>query len=251
MNRIYIIGMLLLFSIGLQGQQLHTDHVHLWGDNMLIGKVMDTIDNSLLRIDIGRDNFIAVPLSLIDRIDKGVEGRLYNNKGRFVKSKGFFFESAIATLAARPFGNFNDEELRVNVSIQASLNYFVKPYLSVGGGISAELYNELMVPVFAQSRIFLPNKVLSPYFNLQIGYGIAAQKVFDREEFDESHGGFMWYPSIGVRLPTKRNTEVHFDMGYKIQHLTYKYDYPDDWWTLLEQERIRYKSFAIKLGLVF
>lgn len=217
---------------------------------MIRARVMDTLQNDYLVLDLGQDSSLHIPLSLVEKVSKGQQGSIYNDKGRSALATGITYEMSLSTLSAKSFSEF-DRNVRVYPSLQFSANYHLLPYLTLGAGTALEYYDEWMLPVFFQARIYEPRKVTAPYFNFQLGYGIATQRLFNREEFDKSRGGLMWYPSIGLRLANRRHTSFVMDIGYKFQHFHYEYDYPDDWWTTLEKEHIVYRSLAIRFGILF
>ena len=226
------------------------DQVYLQGGNLLQGAVVDTLDGRL-RLRVIGDSLIEVPLVLVQRVKQGRQGLLHTVKGRTVHAAGTYFSLQGSTLTAKSQYEWTDE-LRWALGLHFSMGHYVLPWLSVGGGIGVDAYEqELIVPVFAEARVYAPNLATAPYFSLQAGYGMTPLRMFDRDEFDQSHGGLMWYPSIGVRLASRRNMDVHLDAGYKFQKVTYHYDYPDDWWTTEEIERHVFKSFAVRLGFVF
>ena len=93
--------------------------------------------------------------------------------------------------------------------------------------------------------MYIPERATSPYLSFQAGRGIVVEKIFDRPEYDVSCGGWMWYPSVGVRLASRQQVDFHFDLGYKFQQVTEEYDYPNDWWTTSSlSETNNSKSFS-------
>lgn len=240
---------LLSWSISAQ-QEERIDHIYLHGGNFLQGTIVDTIDQEYLQLKIWGDSLMMVPLHLVKRIKPGNRKIWRNPKGRSVQSDGFYFEIAAQLLSAKSYFSWTDE-VRTNVGLQFNGGYFLRPWLSVGAGIGVDHYQQLIVPVFGQVRAYWPGWSTSPYLSLQAGHGIAVEKLFDRPEFDVSRGGHFWYPSIGIRLASRRQADFHLDIGYKFQRVTEEFDYPDDWWTTNIRERLTYRSFAIRLGCTF
>lgn len=242
----------LALSLGLQAQEIRPlQHIFLPGGNMIRASILDTTDRHTLVLELSAGDIMEVPFAMVEKIRRGQEGSLYNAGGRSALSTGMAYQISFSTLSARSFHNNFGNDIRTYPSLQFSANYHLLPYLTVGMGTGIEYYDEWIMPVFAQGRIYLPDAVTAPYFNLQLGYGIATQRLFDREEFDQSRGGLMWYPSIGLRMATRRRASLMLDLGYKFQHYTYEYDYPDDWWTTYERESVVYRSFAIRFGVMF
>ncbi len=225
------------------------DQVYLQGSNLLQGTVVDTLDGQL-RLRIVGDSLLEIPLGLVQRVKEGRHGLLHTLKGRTVHAAGTYFSVNAGTLSAKNYVDWL-EDLRWAMSVQFSAGYYVKPWLSVGAGLGIDTYEELVTPVFLEAKVYTPGAATAPYFSLQTGYGIAVTRLFNKDEFDRSRGGFMWYPSVGIRLASRRNADFHLDFGYKFQKVVHHFDYPDDWWTTEEIERLWYRSFAVRLGCVF
>jgi hypothetical protein len=244
-----IVFLLLTLPLAAQEQE-RVDYVYLRGGNFLQGTILDTADQNRLLLDLGEGDPLAIPLDQIERIQRNRKSRLRNARGRTVQTEGLFFEVGAQLLSGKIADPWY-EDTRTNVGIQFNAGYYVLPWLSTGIGVGMDTYAELVVPVFGQVRAYWPGLATAPYLQLQGGYGIAAEKVFDRQEFDESRGGWLWYPALGVRLATRRQVAFHVDMGYKFQRLTNEFDYPEDWWTTNVTDRVTYKSFVFRFACVF
>ncbi|MCB0635687.1 MAG: hypothetical protein KDC54_03670 [Lewinella sp.] len=231
-------------------QQERVDYIYLRGGNFLQGTILDTVNQNRLLLDLGAGDPLAIPLDQIDRIQRNRKFRLRNARGRTVQTEGLFFEVASQLLTAKIDDPWQ-EVTRTNVGLQFNAGYYVLPWVSTSLGVGIDHYEELVVPVFGQVRAYWPGWATAPYLQLQSGYGIAAAKVFDRDEYDESRGGWLWYPAVGVRLATRRQVAFHLDMGYKFQRVTHEYDYPDDWWTTNLTDRLTYRSFVFRFACVF
>lgn len=250
-HRLTLIASLFLLTWSLSAQEEERiDHIYLRGGNFLQGTVVDSADQDHLYLKVDGDGLWMIPLNMVEKIKPGKRKVWRNPKGRSVQSDGFYFEVATQLLSAKSYFSWSDE-VRTNVGLQFSSGYFVLPWVSVGAGIGIDTYEQLVVPVFGHARVYWPELATTPYFSFQAGHGIAVEKIFDRGEYDVSRGGWMWYPSLGIRLASRRNADIHLDMGYKFQRITEEFDYPDDWWTTNVKERLTYRSFAIRLGCTF
>lgn len=250
-HRLSLIVSFFLLTCSLAAQQEdHIDHIYLQGGNFLQGTIVDTVNQDYLQLKLGGDSLLLIPLSLVEKVKPGKKKVWRNPKGRSVQSDGFYFEIATQLLSAKSYFSWSDE-VRTNVGLQFNGGYYVRPWLSVGAGMGVDRYEQLIVPVFGQVRAYWPGWGTAPYLSLQAGHGIAVEKLFDRPEFDVSRGGYFWYPSIGIRLASRRQADFHFDLGYKFQRVTEEFDYPDEWWTTNVKERLTYRSFAIRLGCTF
>ena len=64
-------------------------------------------------------------------------------------------------------------------------------------------------------------------------------------EFTTLKGGFLVHPALGVQLATRKNLNLLFEMGVKIQQGEVQYknqDYFDDW---------VYRRMTFKVGVIF
>lgn len=244
-----LLSSLFLLSWSLLAQQEERlDHVYLAGGNYLQGKVIDTVDQQFLKFSLSTDSLLLIPMNLIDRIEPAKTSRLRHLQGRSVQAGGFFWELSGQLLSART--SFSDE-FRHNISLQFNGGFFVKPWLSLGAGFSIDQYEEYILPVFSQIRLYVPERATAPYLSFQLGRGIPIQKFFDREEFEDSRGGWMYYPAIGLRIASRRAADFHLDVGYKFQQATEEFNFPIDWWTTNATERLTYKSFVLRMGCTF
>jgi hypothetical protein len=249
--RIFSLISFVLLSWSLSAQQeARLDHVFLLGGNFLQGMVVDTVNDEYLQLQLGGDSLLLIPLNLVEKVKTGKRSVWRSPIGHSAQSDGFFFELAGQVLSAESSSSWTDE-WRTNISLQFNGGYFLRSWLSLGAGLSVDRYEEVVVPIFTQLRLYVPERATAPYLGFQFGHGIAVEKLFNREEYDKSRGGWMWYPSVGIRLASRNQADFHFDLGYKFQQLTKEYDYPDDWWTTNVKESLTYKSFALRLGCTF
>jgi hypothetical protein len=250
-SRISFLISFVLLSWSLSAQQEERiDYIYLLGGNFLQGTVIDTVNQEYLQLQLGGDSLLMIPLSLVEKVKSGKKSVWRNPKGRSAQFDGFFVEIAGQVLSAKSYLSWSDE-LRTNLGLQINGGYFVRPWLSIGAGVGLDRYEQVIVPIFGQLRMYVPERATSPYLSFQAGRGLAVEKIFDRQEYDVSRGGWMWYPSVGIRLASRQQADFHFDLGYKFQQITEEYDYPNDWWTTNTRERFTYKSFALRLGCTF
>ena len=99
-----------------------------------------------------------------------------------------------------------------------SHGYQVNPHIFFGSGIGVQYYNfrnfdtGVAVPVFANLRANITKTMVSPYFDVKIGYSVVDIK------------GVFISPSIGVRLGISDNEAINLQFGYCLQGYKY-YDY--------------------------
>lgn len=149
-------------------------------------------------------------------------------------------------------GNSGSRANAVNgIGFSASAGHRFNRFFSLGGGIGWDQYiwnsGEELIPLFAEVSGFFNQTNTSLMYNLQLGYSLALKD----EDYLISHakGGWMVYPSIGVRFGKNPNTKYFFDIGYKFQNAEYTYD---DQWTFgtRSEQTLKYQRLTLRFGLL-
>lgn len=242
----------LLLGLSLLGQkQVFIDRISLPGGNLLEGTIIDTPDTDFVHLSLlGSDSTIRIPVGLIEKIEVDDKGKRMLVNGHTIPARGWYGGVSLSFLNGQSYDLYSETK-RQSLSLDAEAGYYVQPWLTVGAGLAFDYYDEFIMPVYVQSRVFLTRWANSPFLHVQVGKGIAVERVFDRTEFDKSRAGWMWQPSIGVRLASRSSRNLSVEMGYKFQGFTTDYQYPDDWWVIREVERITYKRVVMRMGLTF
>jgi hypothetical protein len=242
----------LLLGLALAGQkQVFIDRITLPGGNLLEGSIIDTPDTAFVYLSLlGSDSTIRIPVGLIEKIEVDDQGKRMLVNGRTIPARGWYGGVSLSFLSGQSYDIYSETK-REALSLDVEAGYYVRPWLAVGAGIATDYYDEFVMPVYVQSRVFLTRWANSPFLRLQVGKGIAVERVFNRGEFDKSHAGWMWQPGLGVRLASRRNRNLAAEVGYKFQRFTVDYQYPDDWWTRREVEQITFKRVVLRIGLTF
>jgi hypothetical protein len=246
-------SMLLTAIIGHSQEVGELVHVYLVGNNFLKGTLMEESNGTILHLELAQDSVIQLPMKFVDHINKGRSNRFYNRSGQSARNTGIGIEAGFANYSGAFLGLFS-RTVRNSIGLHLSGHYYLKPYLSVGLGGSVEYYDDLVLPVYVQGRIFHPTKVYAPFASLQLGYAMASGDILGYDslnEFETMRGGLVVNPSVGIRIPMFGGTDMMFDVGYRIQRVSYEADYPDDWWIQDENTRITYRSISVRVGLLF
>ena len=242
----------LLLGLTLLGQkQVFIDRISLPGGNLLEGTIIDTPDTAFVHLSLlGSDSTIRIPVGLIEKIEVDDKGKRMLANGHSIPARGWYGGVSLSFLNGQSYDIYSETQ-RQSLSLDAEAGYYVRPWLTVGAGLAFDYYDEFIMPVYVQSRVLLTRWANSPFLRLQVGKGIAVERVFNREDFDKSHAGWMWQPGIGVRFASRSSRNLSAEMGYKFQGFTTDYQYPDDWWVIREVERITYRRVVIRMGLTF
>jgi hypothetical protein len=108
--------------------------------------------------------------------------------------------------------------------------YQFSPYVALGLGLGTQLcasgYNIQMVSVYADSRFYFMKSNVGPYLDVAFGYNAMFMKYTDYDTFSlhppsvrEMDNGFMFNPSVGVRVAVGRKVAMTVCMGYKMYYL--------------------------------
>ncbi|MEZ4988411.1 MAG: hypothetical protein R2795_25865 [Saprospiraceae bacterium] len=246
---------LLLFLCIHAQEQVHFSRLLLKGGNSLYGTLESNADPGCYAFRLpGADSLIQIPAILVEKIvvDKNAGFRLAS--GKIIPTQGWYGSASLHFTAAQSDYEW-DNSTRQALGVQLEAGYLLKPWLAVGAGISTDYYEEeWLVPVYGSLRISNTRRTQAPYFNLQVGQGIAVQRLFNREQFDISRAGILVAPTVGFRIASRRKTAFFIETGYKFQRHTIHYDYPDNitWWGVTEEKQTYlFKSFIVKTGITF
>ncbi len=161
------------------------------------------------------------------------------------KEKGNYYHLRINKITGNPGRR---SELIPGIGISFSSGKRINRLLSLGVGISYDDYvigsSENILSSFAEvSGYFNPHN-LSLSYGLAAGYGFA----FKNEDSNlmEAQGGWMAYPSIGLRWG-KKHLKWTFDIGYKFQRANWHYE----WWDTRSEQRILYRRLTLRTGVMF
>jgi hypothetical protein len=261
MRSLYLL-LLCALPLWLGAQATHT-RVLLRGGSVIQGTVLDTGDPNYMHIRLpDSDSTLLIPAAVVQRIIEP-KGERVLREGYDVPDQGWYKGTAISFMAGLSYFEAGDTRMRESISAQAEVGYYFRNWCSVGVGVGADHYDEWLVPVFAHVRLLMPNRPNAAYLSLQGGRSIAAERVFVRSPGDLSRGRWMWHPSVGVRLATRRRMAVHIDAGYKFQYFRLEQTFDNQsfdpgwgswwWWgvpTRVREDRL-YKSFVLRLGATF
>lgn len=136
------------------------------------------------------------------------------------------------------------------IGFSVSGGHRIHRLLAIGGGIGYDQYvwdsGEDLIPVFAEISGYLMPSHTSLFYNIQSGYSFASPD--ERYLLQEAKGGWMFYPSVGIRFGTD-DLKYSLDFGYKFQHA--EYTYRNAW----EAERthtqdVLYKRLCLRFGIL-
>ena len=167
----YFLSTLFLFAIVILNGQIEQfrDEIKFFNGHVIRGEVLDYKVGEYIVFKMKGGNILEIPVHDVARIFQKREGPNVMNPNRF-RNKGFYN----ATTASMSFNE------TMGYSLTHVLGHRFNRYYSLGIGSGLENYEDgegkKVVPIFVESRGFLWDKKLTPYFSLRLGYGIGLKK---------------------------------------------------------------------------
>jgi len=224
----------------------------IWKYNMRKGVLMQHEDGHLM--EIAADHVARVTLQSGDSKakepkDKDISVRIGGKPYAF-REKGFYYTVSGGAL----FGQTPQNDQGLGFGLHATSGYLFHHLLGAGIGLGFDNYSvtgydgRQVMPIFGEVRGYLTKGNRAPYYTLQAGYGFA----FKEEErgVHEANGGMLLHPALGLRLGAREDVNFSFDIGYRFQRVTQVREF-NPWSNETQEERIWYKRFALRLGLIF
>ncbi len=161
------------------------------------------------------------------------------------RERGWFGDVAVATYHG---GTLGEPVLGGGVSGVIGLRW--NRWLETGIGVGYERYtlNDFfrVVPVFARIRGYMLTRKVSPFYQLEAGYGKSLKKR--SEAIIEGGGGALVHPSIGLRLGGSSGLNTYLDLGYRFQWASYT---QEEVWDAVTKQDLVFQRLTFRFGLVF
>ncbi len=245
MKQLKLILFLSFLSTTIFAQQNNTiSVVYLHDGSMIKGQVVQDHVLDVVKVKIIDDTELTIPLKTVKSIVKIKENVKLLKNGKYVQTQGPYKHISLGTLTA-----WEDDEKEFIVwgasLFQFATGYQFNQFASFGGGIGMDVYDKEYFPVYADFRGYILDSKVSPYYALQVGYGISTD-IFNTYSDNISHrGGAMFHPTIGLRFASFRQIKLVAEAGYKFQYDRRTDDRNNT------VDKIIYKRLALKIGLLF
>jgi hypothetical protein len=111
-------------------------------------------------------------------------------------------------------GKYNFKVLRLTMVN----GYQATPYFFIGFGTGLRHYsfdNSLLLPVYADLRLYFVNRRISPYFSLSAGHAFHLKGEFEGT-------GFFFYPGLNISARVSEKIAMKFGLGiefFRYQHI--------------------------------
>lgn len=255
MRTIAVFILSIIWTVNISGQAVDS----LANDKLVIVKMKDgsVIEGEVKLWEVGE--FIVLKtawdpdLTISGRLIKKVTQKSTLNQPAKIKAPYVFKEQGWYSSYKIQYIRGNNGNRAANeygYGFSASVGKRYSRLASVGIGVGYDKFirytGEQLVPVFLEfSSFFLPSNSTS-FVNVQAGYSFAWK---DQDYLLlEAKGGFMFYPSIGLRLGDGQ-IKYTLDIGYKFQKANFRYR--DEWTpTSVSDQNLTFKRLTLRFGVL-
>lgn len=254
MKRLCLFAIAVIIAVSVSSQT-EKGYVYLKNGTILKGKYQFTADSLKLKIQ-SAGNLWIFKTDEIERVSNKRAEMLEKFEKESLHSP-YYLRTEIGVLV----GNSENSQ-SAPFSFSTSVNYQLKPRLSVGAGAGLEFLKESYLPVFLNFEYKLRDSYSTPYFFLKAGYEVPIEESRTvyysgyqpwssfwpgpdyQNEIMKTKGGILLHPGIGFQRMFSSGFGMSFAFGYQFHRLHYKgdKDYALD---------IDYNRLAIKLGITF
>lgn len=168
-----------------------------------------TKEKPVLRSKNTSERIKEEPVPNNDNISGQTRDAVLNSESRFVETKSYNprkrgYRGWVETGGSVALGGYGDGVF----SFSTSHGYQFNPYFFLGAGIGVDYHfdYEVVVPVFANARVYFMDRKTSPFIDVKIGYS----PVGDIQ-------GIYFSPSIGVSIGVSKKCAVSISVGYNMQ----------------------------------
>lgn len=135
-------------------------------------------------------------------------------------------------------------------SVSSVNGYTFSSRFITGVGIGLELYETLMMPLYADTRVILLKSRLTPYAGLKAGYSFSLQDPAPGwgETYD-TQGGFTCGVGAGIFIWTNERSSFELNLSYRFQAIHTETTY--EWSETTSYYTTQYNRLELRLGFLF
>jgi hypothetical protein len=159
--------------------------------------------------------------------------------------KGYINITDFGVLAAT--GNNNQNAI---FSVSSFNGYSFASRFIAGAGIGIELFETVMLPLYAETRVILAKSRITPFAVLKSGYTFALEdpEGYWGESYN-SHGGFMLGTGAGAFIWVSDRSSFEINLLYRFQSIRTERTY--EWSGETSMITTRYNRLELRFGLLF
>lgn len=255
MKRI-IIFLLLIFTLvqlNAQNKEYYKDVVYLKNDSKIYGQILDYKIGEKVEIKLSSGQILTFSDKIVRKIEMYSPESEINSR-RLInyefKDRVFYNDFGIKLIAGA--SSTRDRVINNNgFGLEYNFGYRYNNSFSAGLGVAFENYNyglgELFFPLYFNFLSFYKKSQISPFFKLQLGYGLVSTK---RDIVIDSNGGIMINPAFGIKFPGQDNINYMFDINFKYQKANFVYTL-NDWTPQILYRDIIFRRIAFRFSIMF
>lgn len=216
-----------------------TDMVYLTNGSIIKGKLIEQ-NNSQFKVEDCCGSILVydqAEVLKIEVVNRPLPG--------FIKNKGYFNYTSMGLLA----GSEKDDKRSI-FSVLMEHHYQVNSFVSIGGVMGVEFYNESVSPLGGIVKLLWPTNGKSLLFvGLSGGHLMPLEdaKSVDYYEVIDTKGGPFVNAELGMVIPSKSNTNMFIALGFRYNELNYV---REDWYYGDVDRKITYNRLSLKLGVM-
>ncbi len=242
-----VITLYFLSSLAIAQKSKHLDQIKLIDGNLLRGTIIEDKVGEYAEIMIAGKQIVRFSYDNIWWIKDGG----YKHSGYQLKKPGYFVRLEMGVLIDRvepaPWSNadaYNNEFF----TFHAINGFRLRPSFQPGIGVGIDYYPMIKVyPIFLSLKGDLIRGKVTPFYQIDIGSGIARDRKNDFRSYDRVKAGIMFHPTIGLQLNTYKRVSYFIALGYNLQKATLENTRFD---VLTSTERT-FQNLSVKVGLEF
>jgi hypothetical protein len=235
---------LLLIPMLVDGQKQEVDAVHLNSGEVFRGTIKDHFNPEKIQLETLCSNTRIFQVEDISRIEKeSIDLFAFSREAR-VSTQGYFNRTDLGAL----IGSGNDNNAIFSIQMVNGYKFGKRYYPGVGIGL--EIYEQAVVPIFADFTYLLGTRRVNPFLRGSIGYSIPLE---DPEEqwgtLTDSKGGVAYAVGVGTSIRTGSSSALVFSLIYRFQSL--KSVYTEDWTDEVLHIEEQFNRIAFRVGFIF
>jgi len=247
--KLFFTGLILiaLITFNTTAQKYAVDVISLKNGDIYRGIIVEQPDSEIVRINTLCHNTLNFDVNDISSIssEKINLRRSGLNLPFQYDSRGYVNITDFGLLVAT--GN---NEQNAIFSVSSVNGYSFASRFITGAGVGIELFETLMLPVYADMRVILLKSRLTPFVGLKAGYSFSLEDPEPNwNESYDSQGGFMWGLGGGFFIWTNERSSFEINVSYRYQATRTETTY--EWSNETSLFTTKYNRLELRFGFSF
>lgn len=246
LNKIFAI-MILLTGLKTSAQKFMVDVITLNNGDIYKGLIVAQPDSGIIRLNTFCYSSLNFRLSEIASMTK--EKLDFHRSGLNLpfnyETKGYINITDFGVIAATGENNQN-----AVFSVSTFNGYSFASRFIAGAGLGIELFETLMLPVYADARLIIAKSRITPFALFKSGYSFALEDPASYwGESYNAYGGFMLGTGVGAFIWVSDRSAFEINILYRFQSIKTERTY--EWSGETSLMTTRYNRLELRFGLLF